>query len=110
MAKCKYCGAEVAIGERCTYCGSKAESWYYPVAEKKQKPKKKQAIIFNAEYDDLGAGRKIFRGKYYIVQKGDNLWNIAKRFYGAGAEYYRIVRKNHLQDPNHIEVGQKLYL
>lgn len=21
----------------------------------------------------------------------------------------RIVRKNHLQDPNHIEVGQKLY-
>lgn len=44
------------------------------------------------------------------MQKGDNLWNIAKRFYGAGAEYYRIVRKNHLQDPNHIEVGQKLYL
>lgn len=25
MAKCKYCGAEVTIGERCTYCGSKAE-------------------------------------------------------------------------------------
>ena len=35
MAKCKFCGAEVAIGERCTYCGSKAESWYYTVAEKK---------------------------------------------------------------------------
>lgn len=29
MAKCKFCGAEVAIGERCTYCGSKAENWYY---------------------------------------------------------------------------------
>lgn len=41
MAKCKYCGAEVTIGERCTYCGSKAESWYYPVAEKAQEPKKK---------------------------------------------------------------------
>lgn len=104
MAKCKFCGAEVAIGARCTYCGSKAESWYYSGEEKKQ------AITFNAEYDDLGAGRKFYRGKYYIVQKGDNLWNIAKRFYGAGAEYYRIVRKNHLQDPNHIEVGQKLYL
>lgn len=110
MAKCKFCGAEVVVGETCKYCGSKAESWYYSGAEKKQKPKKKQAIILNAEYDDLGAGHKIFRGKYYIVQKGDNLWNIAKRFYGAGAEYYRIVRKNHLQDPNHIEVGQKLYL
>lgn len=70
MAKCKYCGAEVAIGERCTYCGSKAESWCYPVAEKKQEPKKKQTITLNAEYDDLGVGRKIFRGKYYIVQKG----------------------------------------
>jgi hypothetical protein len=38
MAKCKYCGAEVTIGERCTYCGSKAESWYYPVAKKAQEP------------------------------------------------------------------------
>lgn len=110
MAKCKFCGAEVAIGARCTYCGSKAESWYYSGEEKKQEPKKKQVITLNAEYDDLGAGHKIFRGKYYIVQKGDTLWNIAKRFYGAGAEYYRIVRKNHTQDPNHIEVGQKLYL
>lgn len=41
MAKCKYCGAEVAIGERCTYCGSKAESWYYPVAEKRQEQEDK---------------------------------------------------------------------
>ena len=44
MAKCKYCGAEVAIGERCTYCGSKAESWYYPVAEKKQEPKRNRLL------------------------------------------------------------------
>ena len=43
MAKCKYCGAEVTIGERCTYCGSKAESWYYPVAEMAQELKKKKA-------------------------------------------------------------------
>lgn len=45
MAKCKYCGAEVAIGERCTYCGSKAESWYYTVAEKKQEPKKRNRLL-----------------------------------------------------------------
>lgn len=69
MAKCKFCGAEVAIGARCTYCGSKAESWYYSGEEKKQEPKKKQVITLNAEYDDLGAGRKFYRGKYYIVQK-----------------------------------------
>lgn len=43
MAKCKFCGAEVAIGARCTYCGSKAESWYYSGKEKKREPKKKKA-------------------------------------------------------------------
>lgn len=52
----------------------------------------------------------VINGKIYIVKEGDCLWNIAKNLYGSGAEYYRIVRKNHLQDPNHIEVGQKLYL
>lgn len=44
MAKCKFCGAEVTIGERCTYCGSKAEGWYYSGEEKKQEPKKKKTI------------------------------------------------------------------
>lgn len=94
MAKCKFCGAEVAIGARCTYCGSKAESWYYSGKET------------GASHDRV---RDLFNGKIYIVKKGDCLWNIAKNLYGSGAEYYRIVRKNHLQDPNHIEVGQKLY-
>lgn len=102
MAKCKYCGAEVTIGERCTYCGSKAERWYYPVAKKAQEPKKKKAPHNRV--------RDLFNGKIYIVKEGDCLWNIAKNLYGSGAEYYRIVRKNRLQDPNHIEVGQKLYL
>lgn len=61
MAKCKYCGAEVAIGARCTYCGSKAESWYYSGEEKKQEPKKKKA-----SHDRV---RDLFNGKIYIVKK-----------------------------------------
>lgn len=44
MAKCKYCGAEVTIGERCTYCGSKAESWYYPVAKKRHRSLKRRKL------------------------------------------------------------------
>lgn len=63
MAKCKYCGAEVTIGERCTYCGSKAESWYYPVAKKAQEPKKKKAPHNRV--------RDLFNGKIYIVKEGD---------------------------------------
>ena len=100
MAKCKYCGAEVAIGARCTYCGSKAESWYYSGEEKKQEPKKKKA-----SHDRV---RDLFNGKIYIVKKGDCLWNIAKNLYGSGAEYYRLVKLNNIQDPNHIEVGQSI--
>ena len=67
MAKCKYCGAEVTIGERCTYCGSKAESWYYPVAEKTQEPKKKKAITLNAEYDDLGENDFVYCDPPYLI-------------------------------------------
>jgi hypothetical protein len=61
MAKCKFCGAEVTIGERCTYCGSKAEGWYYSGEEKKQEPKKKKA-----SHDRV---RDLFNGKIYIVKK-----------------------------------------
>lgn len=53
--------------------------------------------------------RDLFNGKIYIVKKGDCLWNIAKNLYGSGAEYYRLVKLNNIQDPNHIEVGWKLY-
>lgn len=63
MAKCKFCGAEVTIGERCTYCGSKAEGWYYSGEEKKQEPKKKKA-----SHDRV---RDLFNGKIYIVKNGD---------------------------------------
>ena len=41
MAECKFCGAEVEVGQICEYCGRKAEAWYYTddttlVATKKQ--------------------------------------------------------------------------
>lgn len=61
MAKCKFCGAEVAIGARCTYCGSKAESWYYSGEEKTQEPKKKKVLQDRV--------RALFNGKIYIVKK-----------------------------------------
>ena len=43
----------------------------------------------------------------YIVKKGDSLWNIAKR-YRTTVDY--IARTNGIENPDKIDVGQKLYI
>ena len=47
--------------------------------------------------------------KTYTVVKGDCLWNIAKQFYGSGAEYKRLAAANpSIKNPNLIYPGQVL--
>ena len=46
----------------------------------------------------------------YTVVAGDNLWNIAKAFYGNGAAYTKIVEANGIKDANLIYAGQKLVI
>lgn len=43
----------------------------------------------------------------YIVRKGDTLWNIAKRF---GSTVDDIVRTNGIENPDNIQIGQKIYI
>ena len=43
----------------------------------------------------------------YIVKKGDTLWKIAKEF---GSTVDDIARTNGIEDPDVIQVGQKLYI
>jgi LysM repeat protein len=33
--------------------------------------------------------------RYYTVKKGDNLWNISKKYYGTGTKYMTIFNANH---------------
>lgn len=48
-------------------------------------------------------------GTTYTVQKGDTLWAIAKRFYGNGSHYTKIVNANpSISNPNLIHPGQVL--
>lgn len=44
----------------------------------------------------------------YQVQKNDNLWKIAEKFYGSGYNWADIARENKLENPNIIFVDQKL--
>lgn len=43
----------------------------------------------------------------YIVQPGDTLWKIAKRFHTTVDE---LVRMNGIEDSNQIAIGQKIYI
>jgi nucleoid-associated protein YgaU len=50
-------------------------------------------------------------GENYLVQKGDNLWNIAVRAYADGYRWPDIGRENGLMaDPGYIEVNQELHI
>lgn len=48
--------------------------------------------------------------KSYTVKKGDCLWNIAKKYYGNGAQYTKIynANKGKIKNPNLIYPGQVL--
>lgn len=48
--------------------------------------------------------------KTYTVQKGDTLWNIAKKHLGDGSKYTALAKLNNISNPNKISVGQVLKL
>lgn len=103
MAKCTMCGAEVIIGERCLYCGSMAEPFYYPVTVRlKEKIKPPKPLRPKQTEEQV-------QGRIYTIQRGDNLWNISKKFYGNGIDYHKILKANpQITDPNYIYPGQTI--
>lgn len=44
----------------------------------------------------------------YIVERGDNLWGIAEKFYKSGYNFVDIVSANQIIDANEIEIGTEL--
>lgn len=44
--------------------------------------------------------------KSYTVKRGDNLWNISKRFTGNPMNYKKIAKENKIKNPNLIFPGQ----
>jgi len=48
--------------------------------------------------------------KTYVVAEGDDLWNIAEKFYGSGFNAYDISQANRISDSSNLEVGMKLVI
>lgn len=46
----------------------------------------------------------------YVVQKGDTLGSIAKKFYGASSRYTLIVTANAIANPDALKVGTQLVI
>lgn len=52
------------------------------------------------------------KSKYYVIKKGDTLWEISKKFYGKGSEWKKIANANKkiIKNPNKIYPGVKIYI
>lgn len=49
-----------------------------------------------------------FREITHVVKRGESLQRIAKKYYGNGDEYRRIMHDNNIRNANHIKVNQRL--
>lgn len=51
--------------------------------------------------------KAVAKARTYTVKRGDTLWAIAKKYYGNGAKYTKIVKANNIKNPNLIYPKQK---
>ena len=74
----------------------------------KPEPEKKP-VVQQKKKRETSSAPKV---KTYTVKSGDCLWNIAKKYYGNGAQYTKIynANKGKIKNPNLIYPGQVLTL
>ncbi len=78
------------------------------VTTKEKSEKVKVAAVADRGKTDAPAEKK--KPKYYVVKSGDSLWKIAKKVYGSGKHYKKLIglNKKSLRDPSKIKINQKL--
>lgn len=65
--------------------------------------------IFQTKREKVNT-KKIQIVKEYIVQEGEDLWQIAEKNYGSGYNAYDIAQANNLSEPYILNQGQKLVI
>lgn len=72
----------------------------------------REAALALPEEEDVVPVRDADRPVEYVVQKGDTLWLIAKRFYRTPDAWKRVYDANRsvIDDPGRIKPGTRLYL
>ncbi|MBR3732775.1 MAG: LysM peptidoglycan-binding domain-containing protein, partial [Spirochaetales bacterium] len=61
-------------------------------------------------YEPQTTGVKQLNGKKHFIRRGDNLWNICKRYYGDPWYYPDLAKYNNLRSPRFIIAGQNLII
>ncbi len=74
-----------------------------PPAKSAETPAERPALYLNVPAEEAAAAPFV-----YTVVKGDNLWNISKRFTGNPFNYPRVAKDNRIATPDLIFPGQKI--
>jgi hypothetical protein len=66
--------------------------------------------VAEVQADELEAPEAVEQVEYYVIEKGDTLSAIAKKYYGKASDYPRIFEANRevIKDPDLIFPGQKI--
>lgn len=66
--------------------------------------------VAEVKADELSAPGATEEIEYYVIEKGDTLSALAKKYYGKASEYPRIFEANRevIKDPDLIFIGQKI--
>lgn len=71
---------------------------------------KEQLLAKSRQWQQLPHGKSIIVGAYasHVVQTGESIPRLAKRYYGSSNYANYIVLFNHIKDPDVIKVGQQI--
>lgn len=67
-------------------------------------------IVQTGQTSSIASGEVTIKTDTYIVQNGDNLWDIAQKSYGDGYMWTRLAKANKLENPDLIYKGDTIVI